>query len=179
MNNKDIKSFINDAGVAGLILGTVTTAFLFTGMLIPKISMPAVVSRIFVLILWAVKFWFCIKLMQYFLTKAYTKYDQINKNNLLLYGTMIAFFSALIYAAAQLVNILFISNEEMLKAINTSIAQMYTMMDSNTKATISKTLRYLPQITFISNLIYCFIYGTILSFILTNLIFKNNTPFAD
>ena len=36
----------------------------------------------------------------------------------------------------------------------------------------------LPQITFISNLIYCFLYGMILSFILSRNI-PSKDPFAD
>ena len=56
--------------------------------------------------------------------------------------------------------------------------QMYSsMMDSNSMAMLEKMEDSYPQILFFSNLIYCFIYGTVLSAILSRSIPKND-PFA-
>ena len=52
------------------------------------------------------------------------------------------------------------------------------MFDSNTLSVMEETLQNLPAITFVSNLIYCFLYGTILSAILSRSI-PQPDPFAD
>jgi hypothetical protein len=51
------------------------------------------------------------------------------------------------------------------------------MMDSNSLKEIDKMSENLPQLTFFSNLIYCFIYGSILSGILSRNI-PSRDPFA-
>jgi len=52
------------------------------------------------------------------------------------------------------------------------------MMDSNALSQIDKTMENLPQITFVSNLIYCFLYGTVVALILSRNI-PSKDPFAD
>ena len=59
-----------------------------------------------------------------------------------------------------------------------TVMQAYSQfMDSNTMAQMDKMMTKMPQITFFSNLIYCFIFGTILSLILSRNI-PNRNPFA-
>jgi hypothetical protein len=62
--------------------------------------------------------------------------------------------------------------------MNQLMQQMAPMMDSNTIEQMDQMLEMMPQLTFFSNLIYCFLYGTILSFILSRNIPSRN-PFAD
>ena len=62
--------------------------------------------------------------------------------------------------------------------MNAVMQELAPMMDSNTQGVVEKYLENLPQITFFSNLIYCFLYGMVLSFILSRNIPKND-PFAD
>jgi hypothetical protein len=52
------------------------------------------------------------------------------------------------------------------------------MMDSNSLSMVDSYLERLPEITFISNLIYCFAFGTVLSAILSRNI-PSTDPFAD
>ena len=60
-----------------------------------------------------------------------------------------------------------------------TVMQAYSQfMDSNTMAQMDKMMTKMPQITFFSNLIYCFIFGTILSLILSRNI-PNKDPFAN
>ena len=51
------------------------------------------------------------------------------------------------------------------------------MLDSNSLKEIDKMSENLPQLTFFSNLIYCFVYGSLLSVILSRYI-PSNDPFA-
>jgi hypothetical protein len=56
--------------------------------------------------------------------------------------------------------------------------EMSSLMDSNTAEMMEKTFDNLPQYMFFANLIYCFLYGTVLSAILSRNIPSRN-PFAD
>ena len=51
-------------------------------------------------------------------------------------------------------------------------------LDANMLAGIEKTMRYMPQYTFFTTLIYCYLYGSVLSAILSRNIPSRN-PFAD
>ena len=51
------------------------------------------------------------------------------------------------------------------------------MLDSNSLAELDGMMDKLPQLTFFSNLIYCFIYGSLLSAILSRNI-PSRDPFA-
>ena len=86
--------------------------------------------------------------------------------------------SALAYAAASIANVAFISPDLFTEQMDLVMQQMAPMMDSNTQSMLEKYFEVLPQITFVSNLIYCFIYGTVLSFILSRNI-PSTDPFAD
>ena len=60
-----------------------------------------------------------------------------------------------------------------------TVMQAYAqILDSNTLSQMDKMLGKMPQITFFSNLIYCFIFGTVLSAILSRNI-PSKDPFAD
>jgi hypothetical protein len=89
-----------------------------------------------------------------------------------------ALLSALVYSAAAFANVAFISPELFEEQMNAVMQQMAPMMDSNTLGMMETYLENLAQITFFSNLIYCFLYGMILSFILSRNI-PSKDPFAD
>jgi hypothetical protein len=89
-----------------------------------------------------------------------------------------AFLSALVYAAVSFANVAFISADMFTEQMNALMQQMAPMMDSNTMSQMDKTMQNLPQLTFFSNLIYCSIYGTLLSAILSRNIPDRN-PFSD
>jgi hypothetical protein len=56
----------------------------------------------------------------------------------------------------------------------TVMQQFAPFMDSNTSAAMEKSMQNFPQMTFFSNLIYCFGYGTILSYIISRYIPSND-----
>ena len=89
-----------------------------------------------------------------------------------------AFLSALVYSAFSFANVAFINPDLFTGQMDMMMQQMAPMLDSNTAAEMDRTMQNLPQITFFSNLIYCFIYGTILSFALSRSI-PSKDPFAN
>jgi hypothetical protein len=90
----------------------------------------------------------------------------------------IALLSAIVYAAVSFANVAFISADMFAQEIDAVMQQMAPMMDSNSISLMDTMMEKMPQITFFSNLIYCFIYGTILSAILSRNI-PSKDPFAD
>ncbi len=169
-----------DAGKAGLILGLVSTAYLFLNQFLSGIQMPSVATAIISMILWAVKFGACIWLMMHFMKRLTRQNSEADNSTTFRFGIMTAILSALVYSAASFANIAFISGDAIVEQTNLMIQQMAPMMDSNSMTQVDQMMEKLPQITFFSNLIYCFFFGTILSFILSRNIpsrnpFENNT----
>ena len=64
------KSIWHAAGTAGLALGAVSSAYLFSGQLLAGDLLPASVwQQVAAMALWAIKFVVCIWLMKFFMTK--------------------------------------------------------------------------------------------------------------
>lgn len=89
-----------------------------------------------------------------------------------------ALLSALVYSAFSFANVAFLYPDLFTEQMDTVMQQMAPMLDSNTAAEMDRTMQNLPQITFFSNLIYCFLFGTIVSFALSRSI-PSRDPFAD
>ena len=172
------KNMWNTAGAAGLVLGLTSTAFLFISQGLVHLEMSALPLSIISLALWAVKFAGCIWLMKFFM-KQFVADNCIKENSQSFrFGVVTALLSALVYAAASFANVAFISPDLYAEQMEMTMQQMAPMMDSNTQSMLERYFEILPQITFVSNLIYCFIYGTVLSFILSRNI-PSTDPFAD
>ena len=172
------KNMWNMAGKAGLFLGLVSTAFLFISQGINQIEIPAFLNSIIGFVLWTIKFIGCIWIMRFFMKKFASENSSVSNSDTFKLGMAMAILSALVYSAAAFANVAFISPELFESQMNEVMQQMAPMMDSNTQSMMEKYLENLPQITFISNLIYCFLYGMILSFILSRNI-PSKDPFAE
>ena len=169
----------NSAGTAGLALGAVSSAYLFATQMISGSLEPATGWQMAAsAILWIAKFCGCIWLMNFFMKK-YASDNKISDIKALSrMGMATAFLSALMFSAIYLANMLYISADLYDQIFQTAIQQMSTQLDSNSTAILEKTVAKLPQITFFYNLGYCFIFGTVLSTILSrNIIAKN--PFEE
>ena len=93
-------------------------------------------------------------------------------------GMATALLSALVYSAAAFANVAFISGDAIAEQMDMIMQQMGSMMDSNSMAMMETFMERLPQITFFSNLLYCFVFGTVLSYILSRNI-PSRDPFAN
>ena len=172
------KNMWNTAGKAGLVLGLVPAVYLFISQFLGQAGMPAFISSILSFVLWAVKFVGCIWIMKFFMKKFVAENNGVTNANTFRLGNIMALLSALVYSAAAFANVAFISPELFEEQMNAVMQQMAPMMDSNTLGMMETYLENLAQITFFSNLIYCFLYGMILSFILSRNI-PSKDPFAD
>ncbi|MGN0188765.1 MAG: hypothetical protein ACI395_04545, partial [Candidatus Cryptobacteroides sp.] len=95
---------LNKAGIAGVILGLVSTAYIFLSMGISAISSP-VLNTLLTIVVWTVKFVLCIWLMMYFMKRLAGSYDGVTNSSTFKFGAVTAGCSALIYAAASLANV--------------------------------------------------------------------------
>ena len=116
--------------------------------------------------------------MMLYMKKFAAQNKNIDNNVVCKFGLAVSLLSAVVYAAASFANTAFISAEMINEQVNLLMEQMGPMMDSNTMNQIDDVMAKLPQYTFFSNLIYCFIYGGILSFILSRNI-PSKDPFAN
>ena len=171
------KNMWNTAGKAGLFLGLASTAFLFISQSLGQIELPSFVNSIISFVLWSAKFVGCIWIMKFFMKGFVSENESASNSDTFRLGMMMAILSALVYSAFAFANVAFISPELFEGQMDAVMQQMAPMMDSNTQSIMEKYMENLPQITFISNLIYCFLYGMILSFILSRNI-PSKDPFA-
>jgi hypothetical protein len=141
-------------------------------------GMPAFPSMLINLLLWTVKFGGCIWLMLFFMKKFVADNPEADNSDTFKLGMAMALLSALVYSAFAFANVAFLYPDLFTEQMDTVMQQMAPMLDSNTAAELDRTMQNLPQITFFSNLIYCFLFGTIVSFALSRSIPSRN-PFAD
>ena len=172
------KNMWNTAGKAGLILGLIPTAYLFITQMLGQAEIPALINSILSIILWIAKFAGCIWFMRMFMKSFAVSDESVTNSNTFKLGMRMALLSAVVYSAFAFANVAFISPELFQEQMDMTMQQMAPMLDSNALSQIDRLYESLPQITFFSNLIYCFIYGTVLSFILSRNIPSKN-PFAE
>ena len=163
----------NEAGKAGLVLGLVSTAYLFINQFLSGGSL-GIAGGILSFIVWLGKLILCIWLMQYFMKQLVVRYPEATHSHTLKFGIRTAFLSSLLFSAITLANALFISKDAIAEQWETTVSTFASMLDSNSMAALESMQGNLPGILFFTNLIYCFIFGMILA-----LIFSRNIPAKD
>ncbi len=166
----------NTAAKAGLVLGSISIAYMFLTQWMAGVS--GIVNVILTMALWVGKFVGCIWVMKHYMKRHLEDHPEISNKDTFNLGMAAALLSALVYSAAAFANIAFISSDVFAEQFNLTMQQMGSMMDSNTLAMMESFMDKLPQITFFSYLIYCTAFGTVLSFILSRNI-PSKDPFAN
>ena len=167
----------NEAGKAGLALGLVSTVYMFLNLLLSG-GGAGFLGGILSFLLWLGKLVLCIWLMGFFMKRLVARYPEADNAATFRFGTRTALLSSLLFSAASLANVLFISKDAMMEQWEAAISSYSSMLDSNSMEMLDRMQANLPQITFISNFIYCFLFGTILALILSRNI-PAKDPFAD
>jgi len=175
------KNLWDDAGKAGLILGAISIAYTVLQQPIldiaPKIG--PVLTFLINTLMWAGKFIGCIFLMKFFMRRHVSGIEAGAQKEANAFGVATALTSALIVAAFSLAYSKFINPEAIQAAIDTAMSTYGTMLDSNSLEAIEQLKDKMPVISFFTNLLYCFIYGTVLSAILSRSFNKMNNPFDE
>lgn len=166
------------AGKAGLVLGGVSIVYLLLTMLLGKVAEngPAVLMGLVNGLLWLAKFIACIYLLRLFMRKFAAAEPEADRNRVFRFGMITALLSALLYSAFYLAYVSFIAPDTFSQALD--ILADNPMMDSNSMSAVEEMIPRMPTISFFGNLIYCWLFGTILSAIFSASIRPQN-PFTD
>lgn len=170
------KDMWNTAAKAGIVLGSISTAYMFLAQFIAGTS--GIISVILSMILWVAKFGGCIWTMSFYMKRHVAEHPEIGCKDTFRLGMVAALLSALVYAAAAFANIAFISSDIIAEQYAIIVQEMSSKLDSNTLTLMESFMERLPQFTFFSYLIYCTTFGTVLSFILSRNI-PSKDPFAN
>ena len=168
---------LNRAALTGLALGAVSTAYMFAVQYLPQLIPSAVAVASLTTVLWIAKFVGCILILRAAMLKIADSYGDAERRHTLRIGIFAALFSALIFSAANLANVLYLNPGALDEALDMMVGEYSRLLDSNSLAAIEGMKENMPEITFFSNLIYCFLYGTVVSSILSRNIPKPD-PFA-
>ena len=171
-------TMLEQAGKAGLVLGGVSVAYMLITMLTGKLAGngPAILLGLLNVLLWLAKFVGCIFLMRLFILKFAQSDPTVDSSRAFRFGTLTALLSALIYAGFYMAYTSFIDPDMFSEAIE--VLQDNPMFDSNTMSQIEDILPKMPTYAFFGNLIYCWLFGTILAAIFSRSVSSSN-PFID
>ncbi|MBQ6244743.1 MAG: DUF4199 domain-containing protein [Bacteroidales bacterium] len=167
------------AGKAGLVLGGVSILYLLLTMLTGKwaeASGPVALVAILNFALWAVKFWACLYLMRLFMQRFAQADPEADTSRVFRFGMITALLSALLYSAFYLAYTSFIAPDTFDAAMETLRDNPF--LDDNSLSQMEEMIPRMPTIAFFANLIYCWLFGTVLAAIYSPRIVPQN-PFTD
>ena len=177
----------NEAAKAGALLGLVSISCLVLKEL-AGMSGSAFLVQAAAIILWAVECFGCILLMKKVQLDLRDKYEAVKMEDTFRLGRRAAMLSGLLLASAQALIILYMPQETM-DTLVSEVSQAMSMTSSQMEQ-VEGMLDKMPLYTFVFQWLYCFLYGTALSSIMSRYIFlqklfggpfdgpqdKDNTP---
>ena len=166
----------NRAAAAGIALGAVSSAYLFITQYLSGIGTSIWISGLN-LVLWGVKLLLCVWLMMHFMKRLTADYEDADNAATFRFGMITALCSALIFSAVTLANVLVINPDLIHQQIEAALKIYGSSLDSNSLNALDTVESIMPQVMFFSNLVYCFLYGTVLSAVLSRNI-PPRDPFA-
>lgn len=169
MNGKlDNTLLWNEAAKAGLLFGLVSVSCLALKEL-ATLSGSTFLVQTAAIVLWAVEFFACILLMKKVQLDLRDKYEGVKMAETFVLGRRAALLSGLLLASAQALIIMHMPEETMDQLVGAVSEAM--PMSASQKEQMDGVLDKLPVLTFLFQWMYCFLYGTILSSIMSRYIF--------
>ena len=180
MEKIDSKIISSEAAKTALVFGAISGGYIFISQLLAQAESQLLVSAVSG-ILWLGKLVGCILLMRFFMKKLLGSYEGVSRQNLLAYGTQIALFSAIITAACSYIAVQYVFPGQTKDIFDTFGVYIRNngMMDSNSLAQLDKMEGNFGVICLVSNLIWCFVYGWILSSIMSSSLVRKKNIFDD
>ena len=145
----------NEAGKAGLVLGTVSILYMIITLFTGKIAgsgIKAILIGTLNFALWAGKLVLCIWLMRFFLLKFSKSNPSADNNKVFRFGMLVALLSALLYSAFYLVYILYIDPNSMAEAFDLAIQQYSASLDAQSMEALENIKSDMPTISFFAQL---------------------------
>ena len=178
MNEEKKQNFWSKAGSGGLVLGGVSIAYFLTGILLQKAGVPQIAMSVSSVFLWILKFAGCIYLMWFFL-KTEAASNGRERSGVLKYGMGLALCSALVYSAFYFAWVLFVQPDFFDQTFDALMQAYSQFLPAESLESIANMKSSMPTISFFTNLIWCWLYGTILSAILSSSLCRQDNPFAE
>ncbi len=170
METIDKKIIRNEAAKAGALFGLASGLYGILSLLLK--------SQGVIYILDFVKIAGLILLMRYCMKRLHDSYAGVNSSSLRSYGTHIALFSAIITAAFYYVSYQHFFPDAVTALWDQIYIQLGSTMDKNTRLSLQWTENNFSTIVLISQFIYCFLYGWVLSLILAPRVLPSD-PFTE
>ena len=180
-NTPGRKNLWNEAARSGLVLGLISIVYMVCTALMAKIEASgagAALINVAGVILWIAKLYFCIKLMRVFMLKFADGNDGITNSDSFRFGTATALLSALLYSGFSLAWMMFIQPDALSESMDAAMQMYENILPQDQIDSIMEMAPRLPTITFFINLVWCWLFGTILAAIFSRNIPSRN-PFAD
>lgn len=171
----NFRTIWRSAGVPGVVLAAVSIAYMLANFYITKAAFTGHTVVIFILDL--AKITACIWLMYRFMAQFKNDNPVSSRGDVRRLGKWISILSALIFSAAMMA--FFKIHTEVIAETMDKLLQMYgDSMDTNAINALDRMEENYPQVLFVTNFIYCSIFGWVVSAILSLRIVPSN-PFFD
>jgi hypothetical protein len=179
MNEKNI--IWEHAGKAGLALGGVSIVYMVLTMLTGRLAEDAgsgltAVLGVVNFLLWGIKFAACIFLMRFFMQRFSNADPSADNARVFRFGTLTALLSALLYSAFYMAYVSFIEPDTFSKTLE--MLQENPMLGAAQMDSLEEMIPRMPTISFFVNLVWCWLFGTVLAAIFSRNIPSRN-PFVD
>ena len=178
MEKIDSKILSSEAARVALIFGAISGGYIFLNSAL-ALAGSALLVNILSIIIWAGKLVGCILLMRFFMKRLMGSYEGVTRKNLLSYGTLIALFSAIITAACSYIAVQYVFPGQTKEVFDSVLQASNGMLDSNSLAMVEQMEGSFGTISLVSNLIWCFLYGWILSAIMSGSLAGKKDIFDD
>ena len=164
----DNNALWNEAAKAGAFLGGTSVGCLALKELAGTTGNNFLMTAA-AIILWAVEFFGCILIMKEVMLSLRDRYEGVKMQDTYKLGRRAALLSGLLLASAQVLFILKMPEAEM----NDFISQLTAALPAGAggREEVEGMMDKLPVITFISQWLYCFLYGTVLASVMSRYIF--------
>lgn len=170
----------NSAAKAGLILGAVSIVGLLLPWQLDMLSGSGLGANLGVklvkFLIWIAKLVLCIWLMRFFMLKFSANAPEADNSRVFRFGMLTALLSSVVYSAFYMAYLQFLNPEKITESLEA--LQGNPAFDSSKLDLMEEFVPLIRNVTFFINLIYCFIYGTIVSAILSRNIPPRN-PFPN
>lgn len=107
----------------------------------------------------------CIWLMVYMMKRLKANYEGVHKRELVSYGTLIALFSAIITAVVTYISYKYLFADSITAIMDELYVQLRSMMSADMVSRMVEMESSMAVYSMMGNLIWCFLYGWILSLI--------------
>ena len=166
----DSKTLWNEAGRVGFVFGGFSSLCLILKMG-ASLTGSSFLVQAAAIILWAVEFFGCILLMKKYMLDLRDKFDDVTMVDAYRFGRRVALLSGLILAAVDAVIIMKMPQdtvESVISELNTAVSGK---LGAGFEGEVGRFVDKLPLYTFLGQWLYCFLYGSLLSAIMSRYIF--------